>query len=86
MEPTTHSPPAEGTIQVLLVEDDERLARLTSRYLQEHGRASVLFDTVRQPIRAAVEAMPSHSDFLRQYCPADAAVWAAGAPAATAGA
>lgn len=45
-----------------------------------------LFDTVRQPIRAAVEAMPSHSDFLRQYCPADAAVWAAGAPAATAGA
>lgn len=27
----------EGTIQVLLVEDDERLARLTARYLQEHG-------------------------------------------------
>ena len=29
--------PEEGTIQALLVEDDERLARLTSRYLQEHG-------------------------------------------------
>ncbi|WP_338872124.1 response regulator transcription factor [Myxococcus stipitatus] len=27
----------EGTIQVLLVEDDERLARLTTRYLHEHG-------------------------------------------------
>lgn len=37
MDPTTHSTTDEGTIQVLLVEDDERLARLTSRYLQEHG-------------------------------------------------
>ncbi|WNG30252.1 response regulator transcription factor [Cystobacter fuscus] len=37
MEETTHSPLEEGTIQVLLVEDDDRLARLTSRYLQEHG-------------------------------------------------
>ncbi len=37
MEQTTHSTPDEGTIQVLLVEDDERLARLTARYLQEHG-------------------------------------------------
>jgi DNA-binding response OmpR family regulator len=34
---STHSATDEGTIQVLLVEDDERLARLTSRYLQEHG-------------------------------------------------
>ncbi|RKG97546.1 response regulator transcription factor [Corallococcus carmarthensis] len=32
--PTTSE---EATIQVLLVEDDERLARLTARYLQEHG-------------------------------------------------
>lgn len=37
MDPTTHSTTDEGTLQVLLVEDDERLARLTSRYLQEHG-------------------------------------------------
>jgi DNA-binding response OmpR family regulator len=37
MEQTTHATPEEGAIQVLLVEDDERLARLTSRYLQEHG-------------------------------------------------
>ncbi len=37
MDSTTHSATDEGTIQVLLVEDDERLARLTSRYLQEHG-------------------------------------------------
>ncbi|MFE8602303.1 response regulator transcription factor [Archangium violaceum] len=37
MDSTTHSTTDEGTIQVLLVEDDERLARLTSRYLQEHG-------------------------------------------------
>lgn len=37
MEQPTHPAPEEGTIQVLLVEDDERLARLTSRYLQEHG-------------------------------------------------
>ena len=36
MEQTT-PPTEEGTIQALLVEDDERLARLTSRYLQEHG-------------------------------------------------
>ncbi len=37
MDPTTPHTPEEGTIQVLLVEDDERLARLTARYLQEHG-------------------------------------------------
>ncbi|MBU8900004.1 DNA-binding response regulator [Corallococcus sp. H22C18031201] len=38
METTTRPTPSdEGTVQVLLVEDDERLARLTSRYLQEHG-------------------------------------------------
>ncbi len=37
MEQPTRPAPEEGTIQVLLVEDDERLARLTSRYLQEHG-------------------------------------------------
>lgn len=33
----TQPTPEEGVIQVLLVEDDERLARLTARYLQEHG-------------------------------------------------
>ncbi len=33
----THATTGEGTVQVLLVEDDERLARLTARYLQEHG-------------------------------------------------
>ena len=33
----TQPTPDEGLIQVLLVEDDERLARLTARYLQEHG-------------------------------------------------
>ncbi|MFP2930835.1 response regulator transcription factor [Pyxidicoccus sp. 3LG] len=37
MEQPTRPAPEEGTIQVLLVEDDERLARLTARYLQEHG-------------------------------------------------
>lgn len=37
MEQSPHPVPEEGTIQVLLVEDDERLARLTARYLQEHG-------------------------------------------------
>ncbi len=37
MEQPTRPAPEEGTIHVLLVEDDERLARLTSRYLQEHG-------------------------------------------------
>ncbi|GHG89804.1 response regulator transcription factor [Comamonas sp. JC664] len=37
MEQTPHPAPEEGAIQVLLVEDDERLARLTARYLQEHG-------------------------------------------------
>ncbi|MFP2959471.1 response regulator transcription factor [Myxococcus sp. 1LA] len=37
MEQPPHPAPEEGTIQVLLVEDDERLARLTARYLQEHG-------------------------------------------------
>ncbi|QRN99039.1 response regulator transcription factor [Archangium violaceum] len=37
MDQTTQATTDEGIIQVLLVEDDERLARLTSRYLQEHG-------------------------------------------------
>lgn len=37
MEQTTPPATEEGTIQALLVEDDERLARLTARYLQEHG-------------------------------------------------
>ncbi|NTX05645.1 response regulator transcription factor [Myxococcus sp. CA051A] len=35
----------EATIQVLLVEDDERLARLTARYLQEHGVVVTLAHT-----------------------------------------
>ncbi|MCE9668717.1 response regulator transcription factor [Myxococcus stipitatus] len=37
MEQLNRPTQEEGTIQVLLVEDDERLARLTARYLQEHG-------------------------------------------------
>jgi two-component system, OmpR family, response regulator len=37
MEQVTRPATEEGTVQVLLVEDDERLARLTARYLQEHG-------------------------------------------------
>ncbi|MDY7233122.1 response regulator transcription factor [Hyalangium rubrum] len=37
MEETPRGGANDGTIQVLLVEDDERLARLTARYLQEHG-------------------------------------------------
>ncbi|WP_224245040.1 response regulator transcription factor [Hyalangium gracile] len=37
MEHPNRLAPEEGTVQVLLVEDDERLARLTARYLQEHG-------------------------------------------------
>lgn len=37
MEQMTRPTAEEGTIQALLVEDDERLARLTARYLQEHG-------------------------------------------------
>ncbi len=37
MESVTRPPAEEGTVQVLMVEDDERLARLTARYLQEHG-------------------------------------------------
>jgi DNA-binding response OmpR family regulator len=36
-QPMTRTTTEEGTVQVLLVEDDERLARLTARYLQEHG-------------------------------------------------
>ncbi len=32
-----HAPAEEGVIKVLLIEDDERLARLTSRYLERHG-------------------------------------------------
>lgn len=37
MEQPTRPPGEDGSVQVLLVEDDERLARLTARYLQEHG-------------------------------------------------
>ncbi|MBN1206041.1 MAG: response regulator transcription factor [Myxococcaceae bacterium] len=37
MEQMARTAIEEGTVQVLLVEDDERLARLTARYLQEHG-------------------------------------------------
>lgn len=37
MEQTPRPPNEDGAVQVLLVEDDERLARLTARYLQENG-------------------------------------------------
>ncbi|MDY7229579.1 response regulator transcription factor [Hyalangium rubrum] len=37
MDQMTRTLVEEGTVQILLVEDDERLARLTARYLQEHG-------------------------------------------------
>jgi DNA-binding response OmpR family regulator len=42
----TELPPAtEASIAVLLVEDDERLARITARYLETHGvRVSLAFD------------------------------------------
>ena len=34
-----------------------------------------LFARLRQPIDAAVAAMPTHQDFLAQYCKADPSVW-----------
>jgi DNA-binding response OmpR family regulator len=53
MEQTTRPPTDEGTIQVLLVEDDEKLARLTSRYLQEHG---IIVTLARTGLEALAEA------------------------------
>jgi tryptophan halogenase len=35
-----------------------------------------LFDGIRQPIDKLVAAMPSHQQFIEQYCKADASVWA----------
>src|SRR5262245_980450 len=44
-EQTTRTPTEDGIVQVLLVEDDERLARLTSRYLQENGLVVIVART-----------------------------------------
>ncbi|MEL1263320.1 tryptophan halogenase family protein [Pseudoxanthomonas putridarboris] len=40
-----------------------------------------LFDAIRQPIDRAVEAMPSHQEFLDRYCKAAPEVWEARKPA-----
>ena len=56
METTSRPTPVEeATIQVLLVEDDERLARLTARYLQEHG----IVVTVARPAPRALARGPA---------------------------
>jgi len=35
-----------------------------------------LFDGIRQPIDRLVATMPSHQQFIEQYCKADSSVWA----------
>jgi tryptophan halogenase len=35
-----------------------------------------LFDGIRQPIDSLVATMPSHQQFIEQYCKADSSVWA----------
>lgn len=52
-QPMTRTTTEEGTVQVLLVEDDERLARLTARYLQEHG---IVVTVARTGIEGLTEA------------------------------
>ncbi len=52
-EPKTRTPTEDGAVQVLLVEDDERLARLTARYLQENG---LVVTVARTGIQGLAEA------------------------------
>jgi DNA-binding response OmpR family regulator len=61
MVPTAHPPGEEGLIRVLLVEDDQRLASLTARYLEGHGLVVTLaFDG----IQGLAEALRSAYDVV----------------------
>ena len=44
----------EGGIRILLIEDDERLARLTTRYLESHGLSVVWIDDGRRGLTEAL--------------------------------
>ena len=55
------SEPALPTIKVLLVEDDERLAQLTARYLETHG---VVVTVARDGIEGQAEALRRQYDCL----------------------
>ncbi|HVK88978.1 MAG TPA: response regulator transcription factor [Kofleriaceae bacterium] len=52
-------PAAQPTIKVLLVEDDERLAQLTARYLETHG---VLVTIARDGLEGQAEALRRQYD------------------------
>jgi two-component system, OmpR family, response regulator len=52
-------PAAQPTIKVLLVEDDERLAQLTARYLETHG---VLVTIARDGLEGQSEALRRQYD------------------------
>ena len=53
--------PAQPTIKVLLVEDDERLAQLTARYLESHG---VVVTVARDGLEGQAEALRRQYDCL----------------------
>ncbi|MBL9017258.1 MAG: response regulator transcription factor [Myxococcales bacterium] len=53
--------PAQPTIKVLLVEDDERLAQLTARYLESHG---VVVTVAKDGIEGQAEALRRQYDCL----------------------
>src|SRR5437868_15181387 len=52
---------AQPTIKVLLVEDDERLAQLTARYLETHG---VVVTVAKDGIEGQAEALRRQYDCL----------------------
>ncbi len=54
-------PAAQPTIKVLLVEDDERLAQLTARYLESHG---VVVTVARDGLEGQAEALRRQYDCL----------------------
>jgi DNA-binding response OmpR family regulator len=54
-------PAAQPTIKVLLVEDDDRLAQLTARYLESHG---VLVTVARDGLEGQAEALRRQYDCL----------------------
>ncbi len=60
MQPSPWTPTANGTpTQVLLVEDDRRLAELVSDYLHEHGSPCSMWHAVTLPARPAASMRPS---------------------------
>jgi DNA-binding response OmpR family regulator len=61
LDPPSEEGPADSVIRALLIEDDERLARLTARYLQGHG---VVVSVVADGIQGLGEALRGQHDII----------------------